>query len=384
MDDILGQAEAAFWVLWEKCVALGAQLLDAAWRKAVDLLALAAGVVERLAAKVAAVPLWVSLPVAALLLALCVAYALRQRLYDRLLVYHLFWLRHRGFSRHVFHIRRGAVRENRQAMRAYKRTIGIFGAILALLCLVAGTARAQQDTSLSVDIQGPSQAKMNLVMLLTPVALGAFAGYYLFLKDAEKPRVSLSPEATAASLKRPFILTAADDQSGIRSLVVTVTQGQRRFDVLRKVYDPPREQVSEHFTLGGSELRGGSFEMQVAAADGSYANLGTGNTARITRKMRLDTSLPAVKPLTPAQYMLDIHTVGAGGGSLAWLDAGGALRVGPESAGAVPGPACYGRGEDLTVTDANLFLGRLAPDHFLGGAMVLPVLCAFRAARQRQ
>ena len=140
-------------------------------------------------------------------------------------------------------------------------------------------------------------------MLLTPVALGAFAGYYLFLKDAEKPRVSLSPEATAASLKRPFILTAADDQSGIRSLVVTVTQGQRRFDVLRKVYDPPREQVSEHFTLGGSELRGGSFEMQVAAADGSYANLGTGNTARITRKMRLDTSLPAVKPLTPAQYM---------------------------------------------------------------------------------
>ena len=116
MDDILGQAGAAFWVLWEKCVALGAQLLDAAWHKAVDLLALAAGVVERLAAKVAAVPLWVSLPVAVLLLACCVAYALRQRLYDRLLVYHLFWLRHRGFSRHVFHIRRGAVRENRQAM----------------------------------------------------------------------------------------------------------------------------------------------------------------------------------------------------------------------------------------------------------------------------
>ena len=67
--------------------------------------------------------------------------------------------------------------------------------------------------------------------------------------------------------------------------------------------------------------------------------------------------------------MLDIHTVGAGGGSLAVLDAGGALRVGPESAGADPGPACYGRGEALTVTDANLFLGRLAPDCFLGGAM---------------
>ena len=57
--------------------------------------------------------------------------------------------------------------------------------------------------------------------------------------------------------------------------------------------------------------------------------------------------------------MLDIHTVGAGGGSLARFDAGGALRVGPESAGADPGPICYGRGTQPTVTDANLLLGRL-------------------------
>ena len=57
---------------------------------------------------------------------------------------------------------------------------------------------------------------------------------------------------------------------------------------------------------------------------------------------------------------LDVHTVGAGGGSIVWLDEGGALRVGPESAGADPGPACYGRGgERATVTDANLLLGRL-------------------------
>jgi N-methylhydantoinase A len=69
--------------------------------------------------------------------------------------------------------------------------------------------------------------------------------------------------------------------------------------------------------------------------------------------------------------VMDIHTVGAGGGSLAWIDGGGLLRVGPESAGADPGPACYGRGERLTVTDANLFLGRLLPDYFLGGAMQL-------------
>jgi N-methylhydantoinase A len=65
--------------------------------------------------------------------------------------------------------------------------------------------------------------------------------------------------------------------------------------------------------------------------------------------------------------MLDIHTVGAGGGSLARFDAAGVLRVGPESAGADPGPICYGRGTRPTVTDANLLLGRLAPKNFLGG-----------------
>ena len=69
--------------------------------------------------------------------------------------------------------------------------------------------------------------------------------------------------------------------------------------------------------------------------------------------------------------MIDIHTVGAGGGSIARADAGGALRVGPESAGADPGPVCYGKGEEITTTDANLYLGRLLPDHFLGGRMRL-------------
>ncbi|HYP14289.1 MAG TPA: hydantoinase/oxoprolinase family protein, partial [Bryobacteraceae bacterium] len=69
--------------------------------------------------------------------------------------------------------------------------------------------------------------------------------------------------------------------------------------------------------------------------------------------------------------MIDIHTVGAGGGSIAYLDAGGALRVGPRSAGADPGPVCYGTGTELTVTDANLLLGRLYPADFLGGRMKL-------------
>jgi N-methylhydantoinase A/oxoprolinase/acetone carboxylase beta subunit len=69
--------------------------------------------------------------------------------------------------------------------------------------------------------------------------------------------------------------------------------------------------------------------------------------------------------------MLDIHSVGAGGGSIAWLDSAGALRVGPQSAGAEPGPVCYGEGEQVTVTDANLVLGRIDPSRFLGGRMQL-------------
>ncbi|HEX6752048.1 MAG TPA: hydantoinase/oxoprolinase family protein [Solirubrobacterales bacterium] len=78
--------------------------------------------------------------------------------------------------------------------------------------------------------------------------------------------------------------------------------------------------------------------------------------------------------------MVDVHTVGAGGGSIGWRDAGGALRVGPRSAGADPGPACYGRGGvEPTVTDANLVLGRLAPGSELAGGVALDVDAA-RAA----
>jgi N-methylhydantoinase A len=86
---------------------------------------------------------------------------------------------------------------------------------------------------------------------------------------------------------------------------------------------------------------------------------------RVTREGTID-GLPVGVPV------VDLHSVGSGGGSIARVDVGGALRVGPESAGADPGPACYGRGGDRpTVTDANLVLGRMDPRSFLGGAMEL-------------
>ncbi|MFD1707881.1 hydantoinase/oxoprolinase family protein [Siminovitchia sediminis] len=81
--------------------------------------------------------------------------------------------------------------------------------------------------------------------------------------------------------------------------------------------------------------------------------------------------------------MIDIRTIGAGGGSMAWIDKGGMLNVGPESAGADPGPVCYGRGgENPTVTDANLILGRLSPDNFLGGSMAIDYDAAYKALEE--
>ena len=81
--------------------------------------------------------------------------------------------------------------------------------------------------------------------------------------------------------------------------------------------------------------------------------------------------------------MVDIHTIGAGGGSIAWIDAGGFLKVGPQSAGAKPGPACYGNaGAKPTVTDANVVLGRLNPGFLLGGALKIDASLSARAIKE--
>ena len=77
---------------------------------------------------------------------------------------------------------------------------------------------------------------------------------------------------------------------------------------------------------------------------------------------------------------IDIHTIGSGGGSIAWLDRGGGVHVGPESMGADPGPACYGRGgTEATVTDADVLLGYIDPDYYLGGEIKLDRAAADKA-----
>jgi N-methylhydantoinase A len=107
-----------------------------------------------------------------------------------------------------------------------------------------------------------------------------------------------------------------------------------------------------------------TFDMGGTSTDVALLDRGTGDALAIT-------SESVVSGMPVAVPMLDIHTVGAGGGSIARFDRAGALRVGPESAGAEPGPICYGRGEKATVTDANLILGRMPESGLLGGAFKL-------------
>ncbi|WP_445943351.1 hydantoinase/oxoprolinase family protein, partial [Roseicyclus sp.] len=129
-------------------------------------------------------------------------------------------------------------------------------------------------------------------------------------------------------------------------------------------------------------VRGGAFVGRHAGTDrlitldigGTSADIGIVVDGRLTDADARSASIAGFPVMLP---MIDIHTIGAGGGSIAYLDRGGAFRVGPESAGAVPGPAAYGKGGEMpTVTDANLLLGRLAPKNFLGGEMKLDLEAA--------
>lgn len=165
----------------------------------------------------------------------------------------------------------------------------------------------------------------------------------------------LEKRASAQNRSRVFVMQSS---GGITALATAAGQP------VRTVLSGPAGGVvgaSEVARLSGLDriitFDMGGTSTDVALVDG---NPTTTNEAEVA-------GLPVRVPV------LDIHTVGAGGGSLARFDLGGALRVGPESAGADPGPICYGKGERPTVTDANLLLGRLPADQFLGGEFKLDV-----------
>ena len=131
--------------------------------------------------------------------------------------------------------------------------------------------------------------------------------------------------------------------------------------------------------LGGAWVGALSGRRKLVTFDigGTSADIGIVVEGRFAETDPRSTSIAGFPLLLP---MIDIHTIGAGGGSIAYVDHGGAFRVGPRSAGAVPGPAAYGRGgTEPTVTDANVVLGRLDKNDFLGGSMKLDEDAAHRA-----
>ena len=134
--------------------------------------------------------------------------------------------------------------------------------------------------------------------------------------------------------------------------------------------------------LGGAWIGDLSGRRKLVTFDigGTSADIGIVVEGRFAETDPRSTSIAGFPLLLP---MIDIHTIGAGGGSIAYIDQGGAFRVGPRSAGAVPGPAAYGRGgKEPTVTDANVVLGRLDKNDFLGGSMKLDEDAAHRAIEE--
>ncbi|HEX5195034.1 MAG TPA: hydantoinase/oxoprolinase family protein [Solirubrobacteraceae bacterium] len=127
--------------------------------------------------------------------------------------------------------------------------------------------------------------------------------------------------------------------------------------------------------IAGGAIGGAFYARQQGAEQAIVLDMGgtscdvcliAGGEPAFSSEFEIEFGLPLAVPTVSTK------TIGAGGGSIGWIDPGGFLRVGPQSAGAEPGPACYGRGgTDATLTDANVLLGRLNPDYFLGGALSL-------------
>ncbi|WP_120245287.1 hydantoinase/oxoprolinase family protein [Halopiger aswanensis] len=173
----------------------------------------------------------------------------------------------------------------------------------------------------------------------------------------------LVDEASDAGIPTPRIMQANGgiaDPETVREHAVTTT-----------LSGPAAGVVGAAATVDDEDVAGlVTFDMGGTSSDVSLVR--DGRAERTT-----DAEIDGLPIRTP---MVDVNTVGAGGGSIAWVDAGGALRVGPESSGAEPGPACYGRGgTDPTVTDANVVLGYIGPETALGGEMTLDVDAAREA-----
>jgi N-methylhydantoinase A len=173
---------------------------------------------------------------------------------------------------------------------------------------------------------------------------------------------------------RADALHAMQSNGGIASFA------QARATPIRMVESGPVAGVIGAIAIGRLLGEGDIISLDIGGTT-AKSSLIQGGAARTTSEYKIEwtPAFPGYPLMVP---VVDIVEIGAGGGSIAWVDQAGALKVGPRSAGAVPGPACYGRGgAEPTLTDANLLAGRINPGYFLGGEIALDVEAARRAVR---
>ncbi|ELZ02080.1 5-oxoprolinase [Natrialba chahannaoensis JCM 10990] len=242
----------------------------------------------------------------------------------------------------------------------------------------------------------PSNERQVAEMLREELSVPVSASHEVLAEFREFERTSTT---TVDAYVRPAIdryigrLVEQADDAGIPEPQIMQANGGtaapetvREHAVTTTLSGPAAGVVGAGATVGGSSGSGDSdepAETDRETPEGlvTFDMGGTSSDVSLVRDGRAERTTDAeIDGLPIRTPMVDVNTVGAGGGSIAWVDAGGALRVGPESSGAQPGPACYGRGGTRpTVTDANVVLGYIGPETALGGEMTLDVEAAHDA-----
>jgi len=221
------------------------------------------------------------------------------------------------------------------------------------LCLLFSFANPANEMAIQADLQ-----KLKVPLSLSHRILPEFREY--------ERMSTVTVNAYLQPLMQRYLQSLRDRLSRQSPTSIFVMQSSGGITALETAADQPARTV-----LSGPA--GGAVGALRIGRSAGFENIvsfdmgGTSTDVALLEGRLLVTSEADVAGLPVRVPMLNIHTVGAGGGSIARLDAGGALRVGPESSGADPGPICYGKGTQPTVTDANLLLGRLQADNFLGG-----------------
>ena len=249
-----------------------------------------------------------------------------------------------------------------------KLALGLTAAELNRVCRAAASSRADSIAICLLHSYANPASERRLARALTPLGLPLSVSHRILAEYREFERLSTTVVNAYVAPRMSSHLGRLERD--LRAARLRVMQSNGSAIGARLARDEPVRTILSGPAAG---VVGATALVRATGVD-RFITFDMGGTST---DVSLFDGRAAIRTLSyPGGYavrtpVIDIHTVGAGGGSIAAVDAGGSLKVGPESAGADPGPACYGRGAAPTVTDANLVAGRLVAENFLGGAMRL-------------